>query len=91
MPADGHRGERPSAMRCAGAAQPDAPSSADGHASKPTKRCSWSAETLAAAGTSPAPSATGRSARRKMRQLHHDWRAEERARHEFALRRSPYI
>ena len=38
-------------MRCAGAAQRNAPSIADGHA-KPTKRCSWSAETLAAAGTS---------------------------------------
>ena len=91
VPADGHRGERPSAMRCAGAAQPDAPSSADGHASKPTKRCSWSAETLArvAAGTSSAPSSSssmqGRSARRKMRRIRREWLADERARHEFAI------
>ena len=96
VPADGHRGERPSAMRRAGAAQPSAPSSADGHASKPTKRCSWSAETLArvAAGTSSAPSAhssTGRSARRKMRRIRREWLADERARHEFAIRRNPYI
>ena len=59
-PEDVHRHSlppRPSAMRRAGAAQPRAPSSADGHASKPMKRCSWSAETLArvAAGTSSAP------------------------------------
>ena len=87
VPAGGHRGERPSAMRCAGAAQRNAPSSADGHASKPTKRCSWSAETLAAAGTS----SMGRSARRKMRQIRRQWRADERARLEFAIRRSPYI
>jgi len=44
---------RPSTMRCAGAAKPSAPSSTpDGHApAKPTttKRCSFSAETLAAA------------------------------------------
>ena len=96
VPGDGHRGQRPSAMRCAGAAQPNAPSSADGHASKPTKRCSWSAETLArvAVGTSSAPSAAssaGRSARKKMRRIRREWRADERARHEFALRRSPYI
>ena len=83
VPADGHRGERPSAMRCAGAAQPSAPSSADGHASMPTKRCSWSAETLAAAGTSSASSASsaaGRSARRKMRRIRREWLADERAR-----------
>ena len=80
-PEDGHRGERPSTMRCAGAAQPNAPSSADGHASKPTKRCSWSAETLAAAGTSSAPSVvTGRSARRKTRRIRREWLADERAR-----------
>ena len=90
VPADGHRGQRPSAMRRAGAAQRNAPSSADGHASKPTKRCSWSAETLArvAAGTSSAPSAsssTGRSARRKMRRIRREWLADERARHEFAI------
>ena len=91
VPADGHRGERPSAMRCAGAAQPSAPSSADGHASKPTKRCSWSAETLArvAVGTSSALSAPssmqGRSARRKMRRIRREWLADERARHEFAI------
>ena len=96
VPEDVHRGERPSAMRCAGAAQRNAPSSADGHASKPTKRCSWSAETLArvAAGTSSAPSAcssTGRSARRKMRRIRREWLAEERARLEFAIRRNPYI
>ena len=92
--ADGHRGQRPSAMRRAGAAQPHAASSADGHASRPPRRCSWSAETLAAAGTSSAPSAhssTGRSARRKMRQIRRQWRAEERARFEFAMRRNPYI
>ena len=94
VPADGHRGKRPSAMRCAGAAQPHAPSSADGHASKPTKRCSWSAETLAAAGTSSAPSACssmGRIARRKMRRIRREWLADERARHEFAIRHCPYI
>ena len=105
VPADGHRGERPSAMRCAGAAQPSAPSSADGaqpsapssadgHASKPTKRCSWSAETLAAAGTSSAPAAsssTGRTARRKMRQLRRQWLADERARFELRTRHCPYI
>ena len=94
VPADGHRGERPSAIRCAGAAQPHARSSADGHASKPTKRCSWSAETLAAAGTSSAPSAAssmGRIARRKMRRIRREWLEEERARHEFAIRRCPYI
>ena len=89
-PEDVHRHSlppRPSAMRSAGAAQPKTRSSADGR----PRRCSWSAETLAAVGTSSAPSSMGRSARRKMRQLRHDWRAEERARHEFALRRSPYI
>ena len=96
VPADGHRGERPSAMRCAGAAQPSTSSSADGHASKRTKRCSWSAETLArvAAGTSSAPSAcssTGRSARRKMRRIRREWLAEERARLELAIRRNPHI
>jgi len=98
VPADGHRGERPSAMRCAGAAQPNARSSADGHASKPTKRCSWSAETLArvAAGTSSASSSAsssmqGRSARRKMRRIRREWLADERARNEFAIRRNPYI
>ena len=90
VPADGHRGQRPSAMRCAGAAQPSAPSSA------PTKRCSWSAETLAAAGTSSAPSVVaGRSARKKMRRIRREWLAHERARPsahlEFAIRRSPYI
>ena len=98
-PEDVHRHSlppRPSAMRCAGAAQPNARRSADGHASKPTKRCSWSAETLArvAAGTSSAPSAsssTGRSARRKMRRIRREWRAEERARLEFVMRRNPYI
>ena len=96
-PEDVHRHSlppRPSAMRCAGAAQPSAPSSADGHASKPTKRCSWSAETLAAAGTSSAPpahSSTGRSARRKMRRIRREWLAEERARHELAIRHCPYI
>ena len=93
-PEDGHRGQRPSAMRCAGAAQPHAASSADGHASKPTKRCSWSAETLAAAGTSSAPTAsssTGRIARRKMRRIRREWLADERARLECAIRRSPYI
>jgi len=93
-PGDGHRGERPSAMRCAGAAQPHAPSSADGHASKPTKRCSWSAETLAAAGTSSAPAAsssTGRTARRKMRRLRRQWLADERARLELRIRHCPYI
>ena len=95
---DVHRGERPSAMRCAGAAQPHARSSADGHASKPTRRCSWSAETLArvSAGTSSAPSAsssTGRSARRKMRRIRREWLADERARLEFTLRvrHCPYI
>jgi hypothetical protein len=90
VPEDVHRHSlppRPSAMRSAGAAQPKTRSSADGR----PRRCSWSAETLAAVGTSSAPSSMGRSARRKMRQLRHDWRAEERARHEFALRRSPYI
>ena len=51
VPEDSHLGECPSAMRRAGAAQPHA--SADGHASKPPRRCSWSAETLAA-GTSSA-------------------------------------
>ena len=63
VPEDSHLGERPSAMRRAGAAQPHA--SADGHASKPPRRCSWSAETFTA-GTSSAPSAAssmGRSAR----------------------------
>ena len=73
VPEDVHRHSlppRPSITRCAGAAQPNAPSSANGHASKPTRRCSWSAETLArvSAGTSSAPSAsssTGRSARRR--------------------------
>ena len=104
-PEDVHRHSlppRPSTMRCAGAAQPSAPSSADGHASKPTKRCSWSAETLArvAAGTSSAPSAsssTGRSARKKMRRIRREWLADERARAhpsahlEFAIRRSPYV
>ena len=98
-PEDVHRRSlppRPSAMRRAGAAQPRAPSSADGHASKPTKRCSWSAETLArvAAGTSSAPSShssTGRSARRKMRRIRREWRAEERARLESVMRRNPYI
>ena len=93
VPEDIHRrslAPRPSTMRCAGAAQPHASSSADGHASKPTKRCSWSAETLArvAAGTSSAPSAslsTGRSARRKMRRIRREWLADERARHEFAI------
>jgi len=62
VPEDSHLGECPSAMRRAGAAQPHA--SADGHASKPPRRCSWSAETFAA-GTSSAPSAAssmGRSA-----------------------------
>ena len=87
VPADGHRGQRPSAMRRAGAAQRNAPSSADGHASKPTKRCSWSAETLAAAGTS----SMGRSARRKMRRLRREWLAEKRARFELDVRRCPYI
>ena len=99
VPEDVHRHSlppRPSIMRCAGAAQPNAPSSADGHASKPTKRCSWSAETLArvAAGTSSAPSShssTGRSARRKMRRIRREWRAEERARLESVMRRNPYI
>jgi len=99
VPADGHRGGRPSAMRHAGAAQPHAPSSADGHASRPPRRCSWSAETLAAAGTSSAPSVVaGRSARRKMRRIRREWLADERARAhpsrahlEFAIRRSPYI
>ena len=93
VPADGRRGERPSAMRCAGAAQSNAPSSADGHASRPPRRCSWSAETLAAAGTSCAPSASSsmRSARRKMRQIRREWLADERARLEFAIRRSPYV
>ena len=99
VPADGHRGQRPSAMRRAGAAQPHAPSSADGHASRPPRRCSWSAETLAAAGTSSAPSASsppmGRIARRKMRRIRREWLADERARPsahlEFAIRRSPYI
>jgi hypothetical protein len=93
VPEDGHRGERTSAMRCAGAAQSNARSSADGHASKPTRRCSWSAETLAA-GTSSAPSAyssTGRSARRKTRRIRREWLADERASLEFAIRRSPYI
>ena len=94
--ADGHRGQRPSAMRHAGAAQPHAPSSADGHASRPPRRCSWSAETLAAAGTSSAPSVVaGRSARKKMRRIRREWLAHERARPsahlEFAIRRSPYI
>ena len=63
VPEDSQLGERPSAMRRAGAAQPHA--TADGHASKPPRRCSWSAETLAA-GTSSAPSAAssmGRNAR----------------------------
>ena len=92
-PEDVHRHSlppRPSAMRCAGAAQPSAPSSADGHASKPTKRCSWSAETLArvAAGTSSAPSSSsslqGRGARRKMRRIRREWLADERARHAIA-------
>ena len=87
VPAGGHRGERPSGMRCAGAAQRNAPSSADGHASKPTKRCSWSAETLAAAGTS----SMGRSARRKMRRLRREWLADERARLELRIRHCPYI
>ena len=98
VPADGHRGQRPSAMRRAGAAQPHAASSADGHASRPPRRCSWSAETLAAAGTSSAPSVVaGRSARRKMRQIRREWLADERARANpsahlgFAIRRSPYI
>ena len=90
---DGQRGERPSAMRHAGAAQPNAQSSADGHASTPTRRCSWSAETLAAAGTSSASSASSsmRSARRQMRRLRQQWLAEERARLEFTIRRCPYI
>ena len=98
VPADGHRGQRPSAMRRAGAAQPHAASSADGHASRPPRRCSWSAETLAAAGTSSAPSVVaGRSARRKMRQIRREWLADERERANpsahlgFAIRRSPYI
>jgi len=84
-PEDVHRRSlppRPSALRRSGAAQPSAPSSA------PTKRCSWSAETLAAAGTSSAPSAcssTGRSARRKMRRIRREWLADERARHEIAI------
>ena len=98
VPADGHRGQRPSAMRHAGAAQPHAASSADGHASRPPRRCSWSAETLAAAGTSSAPSVVaGRSARRKMRRIRREWLADERARANpsahlgFAIRRSPYI
>ena len=100
VPADGHRGQRPSAMRRAGAAQPHAASSADGHASRPPRRCSWSAETLArvAAGTSSAPSVVaGRSARRKMRRIRREWLADERARANpsahlgFAIRRSPYI
>ena len=93
VPADGRRGERPSAMRCAGAAQSNAPSSADGHASRPPRRCSWSAETLAAAGTSSAhasaPAASsppmGRIARRKMRRIRREWLADERARLGFAL------
>ena len=96
--ADGHRGQRPSAMRRAGAAQPHAASSADGHASRPPRRCSWSAETLAAAGTSSAPSVVaGRSARRKMRRIRREWLKDERARANprahlgFAIRRSPYI
>ena len=90
-PEDVHRRSlppRPSAMRRSGAAQPSAPSSA------PTKRCSWSAETLAAAGTSstpPAHSSTGRSARRKMRRLRREWLAEKRARFELDVRRCPYI
>ena len=93
---DGQRGERPSAMRHAGAAQPHAPSSADGHTSKSTKRCSWSADTLArvAAGTASAPSAsstTGRSARRKMRRIRRERLADERARHELAIQHCPYI
>ena len=95
VPEDVHRHTlppRPSTMRCAGAAQPHAPSSADGHASRPPRRCSWSAETLAAAGTSSAPSVVaGRSARRKMRQIRREWLADERARLEFSIRRSPYI
>ena len=99
VPEDIHRRSlppRPSTMRCAGAAQPSTSSSADGHASKRTKRCSWSAETLAlvAAGTSSAPSAslsTGRSARRKMRRIRREWLADERARNELAIRRNPYI
>ena len=57
VPEDSHGGERPSAMRRADAAQPHARSSADGRASKPPRRCSWSAETLAA-GTPSAPSAS---------------------------------
>jgi len=51
-------------------------------------------ETLAAAGTSSAPTAlssTGRIARRKMRRIRREWLADERARLEFAIRRSPYI
>ena len=98
VPADGHRGQRPSAMRRAGAAQPHAASSADGHASRPPRRCSWSAETLAAAGTSSAPSVVaGRSARRKMRRIRREWLEDERARANpsahlgFAIRRSPYF
>ena len=98
VPADGHRGQRPSAMRRAGAAQPHAASSADGHASRPPRRCSWSAETLAAAGTSSAPSVVaGRSARRKMRRIRREWLKDERERANpsahlgFAILRSPYI
>ena len=62
-------------------------------ASTPTRRCSWSAETLAAAGSSSASSASSsmRSARRQMRRLRREWLAEERARLEFKIRRCPYI
>ena len=104
VPEDGHRDQDPPVfMRCAGAVQPHARSSANGHASEApstaelVRRCRWSPETLnradTASSSSSAPSAftLARQVRRKMRRLRRRIEAEERARVVIAIRRCPYI